>query len=84
MEVKFSIVFRERVNSKEEGCSTHRDLLLAGSPKRCYQVKWGDLSPEASAQPVSRIFLEALGLIVRKNSRSDQTQWMNGGSRKIY
>ena len=67
---------------------THSSLGAVTSarllPQTAPPVHWGARGPEASARPAARTSLEALGLIARKNSRTDQTRWMGRASSKVY
>ena len=41
------------------------------------------LGADASTQPIPKMLLMVLGLMTRKNSRTDATQWVRDTSRKV-
>lgn len=48
------------------------------------QVNWGDVGPEASAQPVPMMSPKSFGLVMRKNYRTDATQQTRDRSWNVY
>lgn len=62
----------------------HRNAIsLEGlSPVGMLPVNWGD--PGALAQPIIKILLKVIDLLMGKNSRTDTTQWISNTSGKVH
>ena len=66
---------------------TNKSVMTCIPPVYMYNVArstGNTQGPEILTQPSPKMSPKPLGLLMRKNSKTDTTQWMSNTSRKVY